>query len=281
MVALAVLLCGGAGVSHAQVAQEPTPLETPGDAAYYYDSSALTLYGALVGYALVKGLMTPPLSPRLFETGEGGGEFKGDTLPNWTLGPIAGTTLSVIAAAPTAGRWYHVKGFGGAFAGTLLLTDFTKATFGRHRPDYQPGHPEAGQVSGRRSFFSGHSSLTLVSTTYLGLFLRRHAFARVRPQGVVLPWWEASAYAALAAFSVYVPVTRVTDNRHHIADVVVGATVGAAVAVGFFAWQERRLRKARALHHASGSGSAKPGQPSSWVLSPTLAPAGLSALGRF
>ena len=257
-------------------AQEPqtsatAALQTPSDASYYYDSSALLAYTGLLGSAALYLWTSPRAEPRLFDAGEGGGEFKGDTLPDWTLAVIGGATLGTAALSPTVGRWYHTKGFVGAYGSTMLMTTLVKNLVGRHRPDYQPGDPEAGGDDGRRSFFSGHSSLTLVSTTYLALYLRTELFPRWRPAGSRLPWWEATAYAGLAAFSAFVPYTRVHDNRHHVSDVIVGSLVGASVATAFFFWQRHRLAQ-----HTSDTGATGRAHLQ-WSLSPT----GMAISGRF
>ena len=255
-------------VSASSAASAPA-LENPSQGAYYYDASALALYGALIGGAAAQFLSVPE-QPRFFSPDEGGAERRGDTLPDWTLSVIGGAAFGVVLAAPNPKRWYHVKGFAGAFASTVLVTTLVKKTVGRHRPDYQPTDDDE---DGRRSFFSGHSSLTLVSTTYLGLYLRRHLFAGVRPAGSALPWWEAATYLGLAAFSAYVPISRVLDHRHHPSDVAVGSLVGAGVATGFFLWQERRLRRAQ--------GAGRESSVAGWMLTPTVEPAGLGLAGAF
>ena len=122
------------------------------------------------------------------------------------------------------------------------LTEVAKNSVGRRRPFYDG---ETSNPDHRKSFFSGHSSLTLVSTTYAGLYLHEHLFAKWRDPQQSFAWWELPPLAALAAVSVYVPYTRVDDGRHHVSDVLVGAGVGSATAIGFYLYQDSRFRSAR------------------------------------
>lgn len=217
---------------------------TPADPGYYLDASALLIYGTLGSVIAVSLFMEPAAQPLLFSPDEGGAEYKGDTLPSWTVAVFAGATLGVIAAADTDSRWYHTKGALGAFSTTLLLTDLAKNIFARHRPDYDPAHPEAGVPDGRKSFFSGHSSLTVVSTTYLAWYLKNDLFPGLRGPDGRARWWEVASYLALAGTTVGVPLSRVLDNRHNPGDVAVGSLVGASLATGFYFWHRHSARKA-------------------------------------
>lgn len=217
---------------------------TPADTGYYFDASALVTYGALGSFAAVWLLMEPPATPRLFSPDEGGAEFRGDTLPNWSVSLFSAPALAVILAADTETRWYHTKGAVSAFVTTVLLTEITKNLVGRHRPDYDPAHPEAGTPDGRKSFFSGHSSLTVVSTTYLAWYLKNDLFPGLRKPGGGMRWWEIVSYVAIAGATVGVPLSRVVDNRHNPSDVIVGSLVGASVATGFYFWHRHSARKA-------------------------------------
>ena len=266
------------GVAHAEEAERGAL--TPGDAGYYYDTSALVTYGALGGYLAVTLLMEPPEKPRFFAVPAAPEEYRGDTLPNWTISLFASPTLAVVLLADTDARWYQTKGAISAFATTVFLTEFTKNFAGRHRPDYDPTHPEAGGPDGRKSFFSGHSSLTLVSTTYLAWFLHGELFPTLRKPDGAMRWWEPLAYLGLAGVSVGVPVSRVIDNRHNPSDVLVGSLVGASVATGFYFWHRQQARRAGiGKHRESAHAGSTPRR--GWLVMPSAYPAGASALLRF
>jgi len=199
------------------------------------------VYGASA--SLVAALATPPrTSPLLFDASEGGEEYEGSTVPSFVVAVNGSVTGLAIAMLKSPARWYHVKGFAQGWVTSALITRLAKVSFGRHRPDYQMA--ETTDNDARASFFSGHASATLAQTTYLALYLRHHVFKRSRGSSVIT-FWEGATYAALAAASVYVPYTRVDDNRHHPVDVIAGAGVGMAAAAAFFVWQERRFRRSR------------------------------------
>jgi membrane-associated phospholipid phosphatase len=280
-----------AGMARAGADEERATGDDPGDASYYFDAGALTIYGAGLGYLATALFMEPPDTPRFFSASEGGAEYRGSTVPDWTLGVFAGVTAATIVAAPDQrggqarghARWYHTKGFLGSLATTAFLTEMAKNVYGRHRPDYQPGDPVAGSDDGRKSFFSGHSSITLASTTYLALYLHDHVFPGLRRDPDSVPWWEVASYTGLVALSVYVPFSRVHDNRHNPSDVLVGSAVGLTAAIGFYRWQETRLRCARSLDGAvrQETQTTKSARLSNLVLIPTAEPLGLSMAGRF
>ncbi len=229
--------------AQAQQAQEAEPAaetESKLGWSFLHEGGAVPfIYGG--GALLIAALLTPPRgSPLLFSPDEGGEEYEGSTVPSAVVAANGMATGLAISLFKSRARWHHVKGFSQAWVMSALVTRLAKVSFGRHRPDHRMvGETEA---DARASFFSGHASATLAQTTYLALYLRKHGFAKLRGSSA-LPWWEGLTYAALLGASIYVPYTRVDDNRHHPVDVVVGAGVGAAVSAAFFYWQERRFRR--------------------------------------
>lgn len=192
--------------------------------------------------ALTVGLhfwVEPPTTPRLFDPAEGGQSFDGNTVPEaWVMGYVGASALT-IALVPEEGRWLHLKGFAEAQLTTLALTEVAKNTFGRHRPHYGGNTV----VDERRSFFSGHASMTFVTSTYLGAYLHGHVFSRWRDVDQSFAWWELAPLGALAAGSVAVAYSRIIDHRHHPSDVVTGAAVGTGLAAVFYLWQESRVSR--------------------------------------
>jgi membrane-associated phospholipid phosphatase len=253
------------------------------DGSYFTDGHAFVVYGSVAAIAVVALFMDVPDQPRLFDGSGGGALYKGNTVPSWTVGALAGAAGALVIAAPTDARWYHVKGMAEAVGATALATEFSKRFFGRHRPDYVDGDPIAGVVDGRRSFFSGHASMTVVSTTYIGLYLRQHLFPAWKPDKSALPWWEAATYAGLIGVAVYVPLSRVLDNRHHPSDVLTGSAVGLTMSTLFYVWQEQRYRKSRAVVEAGARVPIATTREGSLdlMLVPMAEPAGALLLGRF
>lgn len=109
---------------------------------------------------------------------------------------------------------------------TLSITNFLKITVGRLRPDFlgrcQPiGGKCTGSltdiIEGRKSFPSGHSSVSFCGSFYLVLFLREHETKY---------WVDVAVALFYLAESVVVAITRILDFRHHFFDVVSGACIG-------------------------------------------------------
>jgi membrane-associated phospholipid phosphatase len=206
----------------------------------FVEADALVFMGGSAAVAGAAYFTTDPSGDPLgFSTTEGGMETKGITIPNWQVAVGVGVVPVLIAATGSEGRWYHAKGAAESLLTTAALTELSKNIFHRHRPRYGP---DAHSEDDRKSFFSGHSSLTLAATTYAGLYLHEHVFSRWRGSASVA-WWELPAYTALAALSVWVPYTRIEDNMHHKSDVLTGALVGTTLSAAFFVAQERRFRR--------------------------------------
>jgi membrane-associated phospholipid phosphatase len=252
------------------------------DGSYFTDGHAFLVYGSVAAIAGTVLFIEVPDQPRLFDGGEGGAVYHGNTVPSWAVAGLAGAAGALVIAAPTGARWYHVKGMAEAVGTTALATEFCKRFFGRHRPDYVDGDPSAGVVDGRRSFFSGHASITMASTAYLGLYLRQHLFPAWKPDKGTLPWWEAATYAGLIGVAVYVPLSRVLDNRHHPSDILTGSAVGLTMSTLFYVWQEQRYRKSRALIEAGVRVPVATRQGDvDLMLVPMADLAGVGLLGRF
>lgn len=165
-----------------------------------------------------------------------------------------------------------LQGLLGAIALTLMLTEATKNYVGRPRPDFyyrcfpdgvlkmiDDTHPDCSQGrgvnDGRKSFFSGHASLSAAGLTYLTFFLALllrtyHAWRRETLKGSLLPLNLLESSVERAPFVVvlleaplltlvvsllpslgamFVAASRVRDYRHHTSDVVVGYAVGLVV----------------------------------------------------
>ncbi len=216
-------------------------------------SSDFWTTGGMVPFVYIPAVATVGLefagsrsTPLFFSDTAGGAENMKDKQLSfsWVVGSTVGVA-GLFAAIPSDARWYHVKGMSQAVLTTGMLTNLAKWTFSRHRPDWQPG--ETGDQ--RKSFFSGHSSITLATTTYATLYLSGHLFRQTSGAGARVA--EGVTYAALLAASIYVPWERVHHNRHHLSDVLTGSAVGIASSTIFYFWQQRRYQRALARFEAS------------------------------
>jgi membrane-associated phospholipid phosphatase len=217
-------------------------LSAPGG-EYLYDGGAIPfLYLPIATILAAKLLMDTPETPRLFSPAEGGEpSLAHRQVPKWVIDVIA---VGMVASMPLYGeqsRWFHAKGMVQSIACTTAVTELTKRAFGRHRPDAVPFGPNP--PSDRRSFFSGHASTALAATTYYALFLRNRGLERFRDHGQ-WPWWELVAYGGLAGASALAVSERVIHHRHHVTDALVGAGVGAAIAIALFRYQDSRYESA-------------------------------------
>ncbi|KAM9777828.1 phospholipid phosphatase 2-like [Neosynchiropus ocellatus] len=121
------------------------------------------------------------------------------------------------------------------------LTDLAKFTIGRPRPNFLAvcapaacngymlqvnctGNPR-NVTESRLSFYSGHSSFGMYCMLFLSFYIQ------ARMQGKWTRLVRPTLQFFLVAFSLYVGYTRVSDNKHHWGDVLVGLLQGALIAV--------------------------------------------------
>eukprot|EP00897_Mesotaenium_endlicherianum_P001464 jgi/Mesen1/1345/ME000013S00835 len=153
--------------------------------------------------------------------------------------PAAGAGLpGLLLPAPRRLGW--------AVALTWIITNAAKSAIGRPRPDFfarcfpdgiakflPDGDADcSGGVSGdvrdgRRSFPSGHSSLTFAGMAYLAIYLAGKL--RVAEKDARL--WKLGAVLAPLLAATLVGVTRLDDYKHHWDDILVGSLFGAGMAV--------------------------------------------------
>lgn len=245
---LSLALCCGAFVrrAHAEpvasgsiapASVDPGPFAPSLDAEYFWDGGALPFFYLAGATALgLRLFVEPPSSPNLFPESEGGIQEFGNAVPEYIVTAYSLGFAGLIAAAPKGERWHHLKGYGEAVMTTMALTEIAKNIVGRHRPHYQEGMAE--EVDLRRSFFSGHASITAAGTVYVGLYLSRNLL----PKPSLL---KTVGVLALGGLLVGVPYSRVVDNRHHLSDVLTGGVVGSAVATAFYVYQQSRFANAR------------------------------------
>jgi membrane-associated phospholipid phosphatase len=225
-------------------------------ASYWWDGGAIPfLYLPLAMNLGYRAFREPPAEPVMFSKMEGGRSYDGGQFPVTMLWVDAIAAGGAIVLGGDDSRWHHAKGFAQGLAMTSMLTALAKSTFGRHRPMYDLGDGAVNPKDSSKSFWSGHSSMTLATATYLGLYARQHLFDRWRPEGT-LPWWEVASYAALAVGAAAIPYSQYHLNRHHASDVITGSLVGATVAGLAYWFQERNYRRDKA--HPSEVGKPEP-----------------------
>lgn len=106
---------------------------------------------------------------------------------------------------------------------TLMLTDAVKNSVRRNRPFvYYDGAPleVRMEADARKSFFSGHTSLTACNT-----FFAAKVWNDMHPDSR----WAPVVWSAAALVPAYVGWQRVEAGKHYPSDVIAGAVVGAAV----------------------------------------------------
>ena len=88
---------------------------------------------------------------------------------------------------------------------------------------------------GRKSFPSGHTSMSFSGFVYCSLYLA--AWLRIgREEGRA--WWKLCVVLAPTVLALFVGLTRIHDYWHHWEDVVVGALLGTAFACA--SWMHKR-----------------------------------------
>ncbi|KAM9354251.1 phospholipid phosphatase 2-like [Pholidichthys leucotaenia] len=186
--------------------------------------------------------------------------YRRDTISHGTM---AAVTISCTVVIITTGEAYLVKikhlhsnsPFNQYLAalykvlGTFLfgaavstsLTDLAKFTIGRPRPNFMDvckpincngymlqinctGNPR-NVTESRLSFYSGHSSFGMYCMLFLSLYIQ------ARMQGKWTRLVRPTIQFLLIVFSLFVGYTRVSDNKHHPEDVIVGLLQGAVIAI--------------------------------------------------
>lgn len=150
----------------------------------------------------------------------------------------------------------HVLGLG-ALVSTVFTADVTEALklgVGRLRPDFAERYQRAAcqglvdaplgldctpfndgfvldekdYVDGFKSFPSGHASTSFALATYLSLWLNRTWVFGKRATAISQPL-AVLASGLLYSGAFFTAASRVSDHRHHLEDVAVGAALGTGI----------------------------------------------------
>jgi len=211
---------------------------------------------------------------------------------------LLGVGAVTLARDRTFRKLHHLLlGAAQAQLATQLTTELAKSAFGRLRPDFRdrmsryycaPGQDTPDGVSctavrseaaelesqgrssssvwidqrefndGRRSFPSGHATSAFSVATYFILFVGGEYVWGENSSAVTRLPGVAAQFAALTA-ALFVAGSRMTDNRHHPEDVLVGAGLGAGMSALFyflhFDLQGRPIIRGVSFSPAAGPGS--------------------------
>jgi len=147
-----------------------------------------------------------------------------------------GIGLAALSPLPffTEGKkgFYHFRGYLFDAAACFFLYSFTTSATGRRRPNYDEAL-RLGEKAEKKSFFSGHATMSFSAATYTSLYLYKYASSRT-----------ASALAAVWLYSLaaYVAYTRYNEHYHHLSDIITGAAVGTGVSYVVFTRYEKKQR---------------------------------------
>ena len=155
----------------------------------------------------------------------------------------------------------------------ICLTDPLKNYAGRLRPDYldrlKRAHlspldltgicdsTETEVMDGRRSFPSGHASISFAGWTVACLFVFSRIPVRVRSTDV---FWRVVILIPIMMFPSIVAVSRTRDNRHNFSDILAGSCIGVFAGVLIYSLHfyfnakvpVNRKTEAAALEQSSG-----------------------------
>lgn len=195
---------------------------------------------ALFGGGAAMSLVAPPERPFLPTDPRISLSLKENTLSDAAaIGLATGVPLAIFGLSQLwvrSGHDFHHAALGlfESLGLTFFLTQTLKVTVGRLRPDFlarcQPDDSlqcrgEGSAIrTGRRSFPSGHTSISFAGGVFLSLYL----WGKLKPLEGGAFWKTALVLLPLSGAAL-VGVSRVLDHRHHWEDVLVGALLGTGV----------------------------------------------------
>lgn len=138
-----------------------------------------------------------------------------------------------------------------SLAVALTLVCIVKNAVGRLRPDFlarcKPLNGVCSQtgpevIEGRKSFPSGHSTLSMAGLAYLSIYLGAK-LGHMQGGAVFGNFWKIVAASTPWLFALWVGLSRLEDYWHHWEDIAVGLTLGNACAFAMY-----RLRYPSPFH---------------------------------
>jgi|CXWL01.1.fsa_nt_gi membrane-associated phospholipid phosphatase len=211
-----------------QSSDEKSKRESPTDLQYDTSVSVPLLTAAIAGVALPADIFrTPPACrwcdgatpnrvDRWARQAKWENPCRAARLSYWTLGAVGLAALGPLSHESSGREWLTNAGIvADSVAVTGILTQVAKYSFRRERPNGDPCHPATAPEGDRNlSFFSGHTAIAfaLISSARETARLRGHS----SNEWVLVGGLSAAATGYL----------RVAGDRHHLIDVLAGASVG-------------------------------------------------------
>ncbi|MBL1212586.1 MAG: phosphatase PAP2 family protein [Ignavibacteriae bacterium] len=154
------------------------------------------------------------------------GSFDQDYYPNLFFGGrlLAAVGLGLFTDTKISKNTFRdIFLFKKAIVYTYTLTEYTKTIVKRQRPD----------ESDTRSFFSGHTSTTFATSTYLFLEVNNllNEWNVTKNDQTLRSVLKFSSFGLLYGWAGYVGYSRMLDNKHYVTDVLIGATVGTLMSI--------------------------------------------------
>ncbi len=246
------------GVGPSTFAQATAGDETRDRISYNGTASLALMSGALVSAALpLEIYKTPPAcrwcggsDPNFLDRWARKARWdepcKAGKLSYLSVG-AAGALALLPMSHETSGRdWMENAGVvADSVAATVIVTQVVKYAVRRERPAPNPCHPDRPMEPDRNlSFFSGHTAVAFA------LVSSAHETARLRGRSVDNWLWAGAGVAALTGYF------RVSGDRHHLTDVLVGAGVGYAIG----RWVPGHFHQ-REVQESAGSSRGGPAPP--------------------
>lgn len=156
---------------------------------------------------------------------------------------------------------------------TLLFTGALKLAVGRPRPFFQTlckayvpgtlkcvgdGTAETAKkiIDARKSFPSGHSSISFTCFIYLALYMALRL--KVHKPGTSLKTLKYLLLSIPVGIAAFVAVSRILDNHHNFDDVVAGSCLGTGIAVAVWMGRYREIEAYSSDYSQSDSEQALP-----------------------
>lgn len=224
----------------------------------------LVVVGVFAAYIALNKFVPPRIHPIDLSDPRVRRPLLPEIVPTYVLGlmvlllPVATFCALEICQFLRRPRVFFIGAFGAFFLGlceavgfTVLLTGGLKLAVGRPRPFFRAlcvayeagshtacvgdGRAEtaAAILEARKSFPSGHSSLSFAAFIYLALYMARRL--DVRRPGTPFKTLKYLILGIPLCLAAFVAVSRIVDNHHNFDDVVAGSCLGAGIAVAVWA----------------------------------------------
>ena len=197
-----------------------------------------SIISAIFGISIWQAIEEPYFDKALIDSPYTDRINKGtDILSNSLLVSLPILTFSTIGFAKNENGYLNyltyknIKGISEAFTANLLITTLSKNIFSRKRPYYEN---DKSNHESRKSFISGHTSISFNAVTYFNLYIWQHIGTNDNPFNI-----SSKIVLSLTTYSAasYVAYERVRDNQHFLSDVIAGGIIGSGISIFFYMLQ--------------------------------------------